>query len=85
MDAPGDFPNDSFHTALPKMMPLNAIDPSLFLGFFCRSSADFQQWIADSEHLSGADTDEGQLFSVHDVLPEEVGHALGDASELVMM
>jgi len=46
------FSSESFHCAVPHKMPINAVDPSLAIGFYCSDKKDFDDFWTRAKGLS---------------------------------
>jgi len=61
------FSSESFHCAVPHKMPINAVDPSLAIGFYCDNKQDFDDFWNRAKKLSQEDT---PILGVETVAPE---------------
>jgi len=57
---------DSYHCSIPGKMPMENIDPSLALGFYCSSKTDFKNFCTSIEELS---SNPHPIFTIADKAP----------------
>eukprot|EP01116_Phalansterium_solitarium_P017591 TRINITY_DN4377_c0_g3_i1.p1 TRINITY_DN4377_c0_g3~~TRINITY_DN4377_c0_g3_i1.p1 ORF type:complete len:348 (-),score=88.79 TRINITY_DN4377_c0_g3_i1:71-1114(-) len=72
------FSTESFHCPAPRKMPLNSLDPSMCIGFYCKDHADFNDFWRRATEMSRR---EHSLFSVEEEAPE---YATDEKSELTV-
>jgi len=61
------FSSDSFHCAVPHKMLINAVDPSLAIGFYCSDKQDFDDFWKRAKQLSQEDN---PILGIETVAPE---------------
>jgi len=61
------FSSESFHCAVPHKMPLNSLDPSLAIGFYCIDKKDFDDFWSRAIKLS---KEENPIICVENIAPE---------------
>jgi len=83
----------SYHCSVVRQMPLNAIDPSLAIGFYCRNRDDFDDLCARASDLASK-SDGAPLFTVaqslnkskqNDALTSEGGNSVLTIPETLLL
>nr|XP_024933160.1 cysteine protease ATG4-like isoform X2 [Ziziphus jujuba var. spinosa] len=73
----------SYHCNVTRQMPLDSIDPSLAIGFYCRDKDDFEDFCFRASNLA-EESNGAPLFTVSQIqnLPKAINHnnVLGDNS-----
>jgi len=62
-----NFQSESFHCRTPQKMPINSVDPSLAIGFYCKDKQDFDDFWIRAKQLN---LEDNPIFGLENIAPE---------------